>query len=224
MSALNVFVTPDAVHLWTDGAGYDADGTLLSIEQKIAINGAMPAVIASRGSVLFLALLAEEAKNRHSTFDGLVGGAIDLVRTLTEMQAAPILAACCAKELDFCFAGWSAERGRPEAYLLYNHETCGLPRWQMIPIPSGAGMIQPSDDALLARLRNRGFDPAGGAFDPVAHGAGIMREQRFPFRRPDGREIVAVGGFAQHTMLTRDAITTRVVERWPDRVGEKIAA
>ena len=32
----------------------------------------------------------------------------------------------------------------------------------------------------------------------------------------------AVGGFVQHTIVTRQGITTQVVHRWPDQVGRPI--
>ena len=49
-----------------------------------------------------------------------------------------------------------------------------------------------------------------------------QRALRLPLRQTLGESVV--GGFMQHTAVTRDGITTRVVERWPDVIGEMIAA
>ena len=66
-------------------------------------------------------------------------------------------------------------------------------------------------------------------FDPFTHGVRLMEAQRRVVGAMDngaGKNGVTghgVGGFAQLTTLQRDGIiTTRILRRWPDEVGERI--
>jgi hypothetical protein len=35
-------------------------------------------------------------------------------------------------------------------------------------------------------------------------------------------DAVMIGGHVQHTVLTPDQITTRILHRWPDEIGKRI--
>jgi hypothetical protein len=77
--------------------------------------------------------------------------------------------------------------------------------------------LTPSDDAIYAEL---GFlwSRAPDDVDPAVDGLKvfeILRRHRVPG--------AMVGGFVQLTTVTRDEISTRVIHRWPDRVGEPIS-
>lgn len=65
------------------------------------------------------------------------------------------------------------------------------------------------------------------AFDPEIDGLKLLEVQRlvpsaFDMRHPD-RTGSIVGGLGMLTTITRDGISTKVVKRWPDRVGRLIA-
>lgn len=51
-----------------------------------------------------------------------------------------------------------------------------------------------------------------------------MCEQRIQKFQPAGleAEVYAVGGFCQHTRVTPNEVTVRVLTRWPDKIGKKI--
>jgi hypothetical protein len=38
----------------------------------------------------------------------------------------------------------------------------------------------------------------------------------------DAKPVVGVGGFAQETIVTADWISTRMLKRWPDKIGAPI--
>ena len=48
----------------------------------------------------------------------------------------------------------------------------------------------------------------------------IQRRQRYSVAgRDDDPPVHMVGAFAQLTTITRDAIVTKVIKRWPDLIG-----
>jgi len=68
--------------------------------------------------------------------------------------------------------------------------------------------------------------PVGGgqnAIDPAIDGLRIIQLQRAHLIAGGGidGEFCAIGGFAQLTTVTADAMTSRVIHRWPDKVGDK---
>ena len=68
-------------------------------------------------------------------------------------------------------------------------------------------------------------DVGSPADAPEAWALRLMEAQRAcPFEFENGRRIIAVGGFCQITTLTRDGVNTRIMQRWPDVIGEKSEA
>jgi hypothetical protein len=93
-------------------------------------------------------------------------------------------------------------------------------------VTAGAGVqdilgfaLVPSSDAIYADL---GFpwDRAPDDIDPQRDGVRVMEVARAHASAFD----CGVGAFAQLTTVTRDAITTRIVHRWPDHIGDIIGA
>jgi hypothetical protein len=82
-------------------------------------------------------------------------------------------------------------------------------------------LITPSSNEIhagLEFLRNRSADHV----DPMADGLRALNVlRRHPVVYPNGGG--GVGGFAQLTTVSRYAITTSIIHRWPDRVGEPIS-
>jgi hypothetical protein len=67
--------------------------------------------------------------------------------------------------------------------------------------------------------RHGGYDRGSGGSD------GRLRRRAWPARiyKVGGlREHSAVGAFAQLTAITADAITTKIIHRWPDEIGKPI--
>ncbi|MGA4555514.1 hypothetical protein [Methylorubrum aminovorans] len=74
----------------------------------------------------------------------------------------------------------------------------------------------PSSPDLMGRLGVMGLTGGMASFDPLRDGVRIMQAQRdLRFPHPvTGEMQPAVGGFCQHTVITAQGISTRVVERW----------
>jgi hypothetical protein len=87
--------------------------------------------------------------------------------------------------------------------------------------PLDQSRLIPSPESALETVKWHGGEPLVSADAPQ-----IMLAQRLtPGPYPDGKgHGCVVGGFIQHTVLTPDSVTSRVVHRWPDEVGKLIDA
>jgi hypothetical protein len=222
MSGLNIFVSPDRVDVDSDGAEYDGDGTILALSQKVAVNAVMPAVFAGRGLTTLVPIIAEATRQRFPTFDALVDGIVDVaeqvkplaIREATDKIKQTGQVGDIPMNVELYIAGWSASRDRPEAYAVTD---------TLAQI--GVAYLTPADDALIARIRALDIDPLSSpGFDAERDGLAIMREQRRPFPLPSGKVVVGIGGHVLRATVRRDGISMRVIHRWDDRVGSRVAA
>jgi hypothetical protein len=221
MSAINVFLDPAAAHIVTDGALYERDGTLVAAGQKVATFAHLPAAIAVRGASSFLPLLSIEINASARSFDELL--------EIIVAKAEAVFAVCAAmpgqarfKSVDVILAGWSETRECAEAYGLFNYPAHGAPSWQLVPLEGG--LVSPGDYAFHKGIQAAGIDPLAADFDAATDGLRIVQAQRARAWPITGTAETAhiVGAFAQLTTVTQDAITTRILERWPDKMGQKI--
>jgi hypothetical protein len=221
MTAINVIQRPHAIHMLTDAASYMPDGTLGMVGQKAHPVAHLSAVFSSRGPQLFMPLMSEAVFSAFSSFDEMIDGLVERVRTAVS-AIAPTLALCAhGPNFDLVIAGWSTARRRPETYVLTDHANYGFPAWTLKPF--GALLITPWTADLDGRLKLTRAELAG-KLDPVKDGLRILEAQRFvkEIQRNETEPAYGVGGFAQLTTVTAENITTRILKRWPDPIGEKL--
>lgn len=114
------------------------------------------------------------------------------------------------RDVEIVLAGWSSRESAPKALLF---ESCNNLAGKEI-----TRFIRPA----LPDLR---FETG----DIAQSGLEIMRAQRaaaFPVKDNSSGGFIKdsyprriVRGFAQHTIVTRNSIETRILERWPDKIG-----
>lgn len=237
MTALAVACLPDhGVIIVSDGAGYDDRGVVRSLKSKIEIYPEKLCVIGCRGLWMANVYLKLFLTPRNvPTFQELIDQLPDVARELHQhtVESFP-------KNPDFSFvvAGWSPERERFEAYSIASiddtvdvfdgqgnkEETVAafdlqpLSWLHMAPMPTGEaaarfGFVFP--DQLRPPAAGETFDLAEYLIRCVC---ACRAEPQAA--TADGGKFCAVGGFLQVTILKRDSIETRIVHRWPDRVGE----
>lgn len=111
--------------------------------------------------------------------------------------------------------GWSEARGGPEIYRLdYPASTSD---WTT---RRPGSLIAPGDAELDRWMKQAGL----GTLALPEAGLRIMREQRrrgFPLEEGAGG---SVGAFCQMTEVRQGDIRSRIIERWPDRLGERLQA
>lgn len=219
MSAMNAFLSPQAVHIATDGAGYLPDGRTVCGVQKVAILAHLPCVIAVRGAIELLSLAAEAATRGAQTFDALasrVGAFCKAVHQTAEAGAEAYGQPFPFTRSDFLIAGWSEARGRLETYAVTSAADGEFEPWT-------ARLYFGGDDTILSPYT----DEVGAAVDaieaelggdlaakPEAAALRVIEVQR-ALRLKDFADSPC-GVFCQLTTLTREGISTKILRRWPD--------
>jgi len=222
MSAVNTIVQSNAVHIVTDGAAYYLDRTFQFYANKIVPLPHLRCAVAVRGPALAVPFLSSVLSHAE-TYDALKEAAPEALQTAAEMYS-PIFSACCTGADFEVVVGGFTNDGRPDAYLVASHRRYGIEPWTVAPID---GLVcLPNDEKLHAKIvASLPASATPDDLDPVRDGLTILELQRSnPAAAVDGDDLCAIGGFAQLTSVTADGISTRVIHRWPDRVGSKIGA
>lgn len=212
--------TASSAYLLTDGATMaprQSDGVLVSIETKQACviprgPQGQQGVVAIMGWALPVRRFIAEARERCLDFDTLVDEAPRLWRDIRiAMPPRP------DQSYSGLLSGWSERRQQVEMYELDS-------RWpptgsEIIVHVTGASTNEDAtSQAFLARF---GEDPE--AFHPHRDGITFFEEMRRHTQQFEiGPPRHYVGGFIQATRLTRHGADSRIIHRWPDRVGEPI--
>ena len=223
MSAINVLQYPDGAAVWTDGAHYLADGTMMAVAPKIEALPHLHAILAARAPSLFLPLMAYRLGTEFATFDALVEGMAVAVRIGFALHSALFDRCDHGADFNLVVVGWSESRGRCETWVMSSVLFGEMEPWN--PQEMGPVLLMPYDDDLGDRLILTPEQLAGG-LHPVEDGLRIIEAQRGVAACQGGREEPShgVGGFAQMTFVGRHQITTAIMRRWPDAIGERLGA
>lgn len=222
MSAINVLQYLDGAAVWTDGAHYLADGTLMASAPKVEALPHLNAVVAARAPSLFLPLIASQLGREFDSFDGLVEGLAQAVRVGCTLHRAILERCDLGADFDLVVVGWSESRDRCETWVMFSAARGEQAAWTAHEM--GPVVLMPYDEALGDVLGLTDAQLAGG-LHPVEDGLRIIEAQRGVAACQGDRDQPShgVGGFAQLTLVARDRIETRVMRRWPDAIGERLA-
>lgn len=216
MSACNIIKTDDAVYMFTDGASYYGDGTLGAVGQKVEILAHLNCAISCRGPAGFGDELAQAINTAFGSFDELVESFAPVVSNFYFVDRDRYARCETGPEAEVFLAGWSESRDRPETYVVTSHSLNGEP-WSLQPL--GPVAVSPYDADLGARLAR--LQPSENVIEV---GVSLMEQQRL-VRAPHagaGPAVAGVGGFCQLTVVTGAGVSTMIVQRWPDVVGERL--
>lgn len=231
MTAINIITKPDAIHVLTDGAFYSSEGILLEVGTKCFALPTLDMVLVGRGRKDFMPFFISELDKRASDFDSAIEespGALQAV-----MSCIPILllnreqqAGAFDPAFELWLMGYSRSRNAFETYILPTHDLHpGLLAWQMGRV-EGSMICAPVPTAEACRLAGVPDDISIENFDPEIDGLRLLEIQRHVPSAPDQRrpEKVGciVGALAQITTITREGVSSKILRRWPDRIGEPI--
>jgi hypothetical protein len=205
MSALIAVCATDAVHLLTDAAATFLDSGIVAAIHSKQIPLRNGAVVTGVGSYAAIAGFAELAANLGR----------DEVREAAPELWQKVLETLPARK-DLCIlavAGWGERERRPWVETFSGDGRLGFTTFVAFP--------STTTPACTTRFLER-FVGDPDAF-VVSDGVALIEELRRIPRRYDCGEHPAVGGFVQHTTVTRDGVTTRVVRDWPDLKGQCIS-
>ncbi|MCK1455027.1 hypothetical protein IVB36_30205 [Bradyrhizobium sp. 35] len=214
MTAISVCVTSDAAHLFSDAGLMDpACSKIEGIGSKVAILPEYNAVLVANGFTFVEQILrATLAFVRFDHFDALCAGFPEVIGKAVE-NGVRYGAPADWGNTEIILAGWSLAKNAPTAMVFASYEKFAGKQVRtfirpMVNISLDPSDIEQSGLRLMQAQRAATFpieDSGGGLF---------MKSKR-------GRWVVH--GFCQHTVVTRDSIRTRVLERWPDVVHREPA-
>lgn len=212
MTALNLFVGPDGIDIFTDTVIYDmARGAAVAgFASKVILLPHHNAVMAATGfSWVAIVMAGVVATSGIQSFDDLVQRLSSLVSEAVNRDPA---GAACFGTFELVIAGFSESRENPEAYIIRSFPHQGWPEWSVRKISNHT--------SPKVQLR---FNPD----DIKGSGIAIVREQRrWVCGSSDFKDLRfhAVGGDLQHTKLTREAVVSTVIQRWNDMIGQPITS
>jgi len=227
MSAICAVRDGKHAHLLADGGAFDADGRLQFRACKVSQLPHLNAAIAARGMKIHLALAEFALAPIATTFDELkakAAGALKRMAIENAVTIAQVTPPGISSDFEIAVAGIS-DAGQPDSFLLCSHGRYGIEPWTLIDL--GEFAMLPGTQANVAEIHSQSIErKSGGAIDIEALGRRVMELQRrdHPQLRPDGRMIRDIGGFVQLTTVQLDSITTKIIHRWPDKIGEPISS
>lgn len=206
----------------SDGIGLGDDGKIASIAPKITILPLLNAAIGIRGDALIALLLMSGLSadwQQFGSYDGLRSGLVDHLSNVFDVAGDQweAMRGPGWSEMDIIVAGWSETSG-PDSYLLRTMEGTATPAWEIID--TGGVLLTPSNDGIFESLGEFGRSGAISDLEMIAI-AEKQRNYTEPYG-PNKIETSLVGGFLQLTTITERDISTRIIHRWNDRIGEPI--
>jgi hypothetical protein len=226
MSALNCFLTSDAAHVFSDASVYlPTNLKVAAFANKVTILPQYNAVIGSTGRFVNITLLGIAfAELEFDDFDHLASDFASVVKRAVARtnQIDPNNPDMWGDEFTFGLAGWSPAQNAPAFFSVKSaagngEELAAVPATKFY---SPAAVYEGADDSIT-RFK---FDPDR----PGESGLEIMRAQRLRKFSPLGKVGVqhstyyAIGGWCQHSIISRDGISVKVLQRWPDQIGRTV--
>ncbi|MCJ2131581.1 hypothetical protein [Methylobacterium sp. E-045] len=214
MTAINAWAAKDSATVYTDGAWIGDDGRLLWIAPKVVPLPHMNACMVVRGNSQTIHVLQSHLPSLFTSFDQAVRDVGPLI-----LNPPPNLRAAMGPKSfngwQLMLLGYSEHVGQFAGAFMQGTIEYGEPGWKTEPF---VRLLTPLSPDLVAHV-----EPMHG--DPGASEAGAVmdRQRRILNTDPAGVPGYVVGGFCQRTHITREGITTSIVRRWPDKIGEPIA-
>lgn len=220
MSACNAFVSPSTIYIVTDGAG-GRRGRFMHYVNKQFVLPHMCAVVSGRGTAAVLRRVWEYLEQNYATLDEMLIGIErgDLKRRFG--AAAKLLPKTCGFQL--CVTAFSEHQANPIAFVyLSTPSGSKFPAWQRLDI--GSFFAAPDDPAVLKIAERIARGPKGNVDLVEGFRKLIDAQRRLP--APTTNPDFLVGGFCQVTTISRASmsITTRILARWDEAVGQPIDA
>lgn len=227
-TALNVLRTTDGFTFCTDGASYrTTDFIVTEFPHKVLSFPAARSVVAASGPSDLLPVIFNVVRD---------------VRTLDEMRSTIELVIDEMAQRLIGFGERDAEesyslivagfREDGSAHLFDLRARLGDRNPKFGRVPDGVSIFRPfvttadmkagqSPGHAVALIRGAADGQWSG--DPEKYCALLLEAQRrLPVTLPSGMTAHIVGGFGQVMSVSFESITTKIVVRWPDKIGAKI--
>ena len=202
MSAVNIFKAQRALHILSDGAACGPDGVLRCLRSRVAPLPHLGCALALRGPPSFLDVVSWFAAMAPAqSFEDLAGLFEDVVGQAVRTASGPD-----ATDVEVFLAGLAGD-GSPHILAVRGRLSGGGSTLHHL-----GRCIAPSDAGEFGRRLREAVDLDAPNFNPVRDGVRLVERQR----EFEG----GIGGFVQLTTIMQEGISTRILHRWPDVVGE----
>jgi len=204
MSAVNIFKAQRALHILSDGAACGPDGVLQCLRSRVSPLPHLGCALALRGPPGFLDVVSWFATMAPAHgFEDLAGLLEEVVA-----QAVRTRGGTDPGSFEVFLAGLAGD-GSPHILAVRGSLSGGGSTLHHL-----ARCIAPSDDGEFGRRLRETVDLDAPNFNPVRDGVRLVERQR----ELDG----GIGGFVQLTTIMQEGISTRILHRWPDVVGQVV--
>ncbi|KQZ93477.1 hypothetical protein ASD74_15090 [Rhizobium sp. Root564] len=228
MSALNIIQQAEAVHLITDGASYELDGTIIDIlPSKVFILSEAKAAIAFRGRTIewipHELLNCDSLEAALELIPAIARASIEYLHNLEYGQNAESL-----RHFECVVAGWSEKNDRPEAWGMttrieeqpdiFRHVLDFTP-FTMFELPVLVASPAVSLSEVLGTVATlEDVD----ALAPQDAGLSLLQAQRKSRYPVEGEPQYIVGGYGEITTIDRCGVRQSRLVTWPDQIGRLI--
>lgn len=230
MSAINVLVQSDSVHMMCDGLSY-IDGVPFEVNlNKAHLLRGMRAALSATGPADLGRFIAEHIEREFTSFDDLAGNGSERIKQLFREYVDTYRDGNAVSVLSLI--GWHEKENRPAAYGIDMETKGAKAEWVNAnsPHPDGFGVVSDLTETRVSAMpcptleiaKAAGYDLIAtddDAKDPATDLLHLLEIQRRMLI--DG--VSYVGGLAMITSIDTISVTQRVVHVWEnDKPGVKI--
>lgn len=217
MTATAIFASPDAVTILSDSASHDGDWIVREFGSKQLIRPAARWAMTAAGPGAVLDAMAAMLGHM-MTLDAVVTSLADAGHDLHRELSAANPAFPHGPEFVVVVGGFLAN-GVGSAWIMTSQTAYGLEAFVPINVRAFA-----RPEASTEQLAALGIDDTGAQerLGPVEFGRRLIIAMRRTGFDADGRRVSNIGGYVEATTITVGGVETRIVHRWPDRLGEMI--
>ncbi|MEN3209812.1 hypothetical protein PUR23_07105 [Methylorubrum populi] len=227
MSGIFTVAGPDSVWIFTDGAGCNPDGSVAWIGSKILLMPEWPGAVATRGVGALPWMLrlawASEVSSLDTALERVVADALAIGGHLVANGYHDPL------NWEIVLAGWSDQRAAFEVWDVFGRnapdwteeQCCTAPPLTLRQLKGTTASWPVPDEAILKSL----WPSTSGGLTPAEMALPVMeavRRKTYPMPPSKENEYHSVGGFIQETGIGHDGISSSIIHRWPDVIGERI--
>lgn len=239
MTALAIYQGADAAHVVMDGTVSTPDGEIYGLTNKPILLPHLAAILAPSGSLHFAWAAGLVAAGRHPTgdFDTLADDLPEIARmaadNATNYATTGVTPTGDDTRAVLAAVGWSRQLDGPATVMTWTHDHWRDnpdfgPAYTLKRLPAetrGLCFATPMDEHVVAEVERQGMELWAPENTAEREGLILARAQRH--YRSEGEAAlglgctVRIGGFAQIATVTRDGLSTRILERWPDKPGDR---
>ena len=219
MTAINVLIQRDAVHMVTDGIGVsEGDFKVHAIGIKQFVVFGIRAVCALRGTIFVHREINQAMRAaKFKSFDAMKCQIMTFIEDLAVLRSPEwdtmLWKTHPGGEFELFIAGWSETAG-PQAFCIQRKRRDD-DGWDLSIIEDAAAIFAPSDSAIDMMYRGQmvvmSQHTSGPSIEPIFLGLLSMQRLFYP-----------VGGHADLTTITASDIKSRRIAKWPDAMGKAI--